>query len=827
MTDQATDTNTAQLEACRSEPAMVALLHPSPTNPRKTFPVEKLAELTESVRLHGVMQPLLVRPWPADLPWASEVMPLHEIVAGERRYRAAVAAGIKYVPVLCRNLSDQQVLELQVIENLQREDLHELEEAEGYGLMMQRYGYTADQLAEKIGKSRSYIFGRLKLLALDEDSRRLFRGGLLNASTALLVARIPGDEQRAKAVKEITEQDHRGEVMSVRRAQQWIRDRYMLKLADAPFPRGDKVLLPDAGRCHDCPKRTGNQPEIFADVGSQDVCTDPTCFNAKKAAHFARQVEAAVSDGAEVIVGKKAAKISDYGLSNYQLERAGLVDLTERCHDDPEKRTYAEILGDAAKVVMVEDVKRGVLVKTVRAENVAEVMKQAGLNSRLAAASEKEAKAEEDLRLERAWREKLLDETRKAMLNHLAGMFYALPDSPLAVTIMRKIVRRLFDRAADGDLLRKVLSIWNTEGRNFTARKERMETQIEEMPLPELWLLAIDLLIVGGSMCSEWSMQYPPTLLVEMAKKAGVDDKYIEKSPGEATESPLAPITAAQAQEDSGAKTAAQAEEGSADENPASGEEEHSRASAVAEDGDEKPKGMQPLYTPGQRVRLTANVDGEGLEIGAIGTVQTALPGSLSGQWIYVVLRHDTGEKIDCYGDEIEMDETPAAAEFNLVETTDHEPETPAGQVETNEPPSATEPAFFRPGDRIRVKDNAKGPAGNRRKCCGKDGQIELLVAASAEPGQEWYVVQIDGASETINLRGDELLLILRATSKPACPGAPYRHPTDHGMAWSGRGRKPKWVENWLNDGGSLDDLKVENQPTRCDKTVDMFEVQA
>jgi len=806
MTEQATDTNTAQLEACRSEPAMVALLHPSPTNPRKTFPAEKQAELTENIRMHGVMQPLLVRPWPGDQPWSSEVMPLHEIVAGERRYRAAVAAGIKYVPVLCRELTDQQVLELQVIENLQREDLHELEEAEGYGLMMQRYGYTADQLAEKIGKSRSYIFGRLKLLALDEDSRRLFRHGLLNASTALLVARIPGDELRAKAVKEITEQDHRGETMSVRRAQQWIRDRYMLKLAEAPFPLALKMLLPGAGTCPECPKRTGNQPELFADVGSQDVCTDPACYNAKKTAYFARQVEAAVSDGAEVITGEKAAKISDYGLSNYQLERAGLVDLSERCHDDPEKRTYAEILGDAAKVVMVEDVKRGVLVKTVRAENVAQVMKQAGLDSKATAASEKEAEAEEALRLERAWREKLLDETRKALLDQLAGQLSVLPATPLAVTIMRKIVRRLFDRAADGDLLRKVLAIWQTEGRNFTARKERMETQIEEMPMPDLWLLAIDLLIVGGSMCSEWSMHYPPSTLLEMAKKCGVDDKYIEKSPDEATESPLVPITAAQAQEGSGANPAAQAEEGLAAENLTSDEEEQCSDSAIAECDDEKTAGAQPVFAPGDSVRVKIDATGEsGYALssrGRTGVIRELLEDDEPGWWIVDFDGDDGGE---CFN------------ERNLERT--------EKAIETNETPAATEPTFFRPGDRIRVKDSAKGPAGNRRKCCGKEGRIELLVASSAEPGQEWYVVQIDGANETINLRGDELLLILRTASMAARPPVTYRHPENpEALQWTGRGRKPKWVESWINQGGTMDELKVENQPGRCDKTADMFE---
>lgn len=198
------DPSSPEARACISQPAHVKTLHPSPTNPRKSFPEDKMAELIESVKRVGVMQPLLVRNWPADYPHTGSDFPFYEVVAGERRYRAAVAAGLTLVPVLVRDLSDGEVLELQMIENLQREDIHPIEEAEGYQLMMDRQGYTADTLAEKLGKSRSYIFGRLKLLALDEEARRLFRGGLVFLrAEEIEAAKATEDDQRCDKTRDM------------------------------------------------------------------------------------------------------------------------------------------------------------------------------------------------------------------------------------------------------------------------------------------------------------------------------------------------------------------------------------------------------------------------------------------------------------------------------------------------------------------------------------------------------------------------------------------------------------------------------------------------
>jgi ParB/RepB/Spo0J family partition protein len=234
-----------------------------------------MAELTQSVKEHGVLQPVLVRPLKGER---------FELVCGERRYRAAKAAGLPELPAAIRALSDVQVLEVQVIENLQRDDLHPLEEAEGYERLMKQHGYTAEQIAGKVHKSRRYVFGRTQLLALLPPARKAFYDGKLNASTALLVARVPHQLQ-AEALKDLVDGRYRGaEPLSYREALEHIQRTYTLRLADAPFKTSDAELLPTAGACGPCPKRTGNQPELFGDIKGADVCTDPSCFNAKRTA---------------------------------------------------------------------------------------------------------------------------------------------------------------------------------------------------------------------------------------------------------------------------------------------------------------------------------------------------------------------------------------------------------------------------------------------------------------------------------------------------------------------------------------------------------------
>ena len=149
----------------------------SALNPRKDFREEELAELAESIRTKGLVQPIIVRPDPAS---AGDF----EIVAGERRWRAAQRAGIHTVPVIVRELTDKEVLELAIIENVQRQDLNAIEEAAGYRELVERFAYNQEQLSEIIGKSRSHVANTLRLLKLPVGVQALVQQGSLSAGHA-------------------------------------------------------------------------------------------------------------------------------------------------------------------------------------------------------------------------------------------------------------------------------------------------------------------------------------------------------------------------------------------------------------------------------------------------------------------------------------------------------------------------------------------------------------------------------------------------------------------------------------------------------------------
>lgn len=167
------------------ETVEIRLLTPSKTNPRKRFDEHALNELAESIKKQGIVQPILVRPKGSGF----------EIVAGERRYRAAVLAGLDEVPVICRELEDKDVLEIQVIENLQRMDLHPLEEAEGYRQLLALKGYDAAKIGAQVGRSAKYVYDRIKLLNLIEPLRKVFFDGKITAGHAILLARLSKADQ--------------------------------------------------------------------------------------------------------------------------------------------------------------------------------------------------------------------------------------------------------------------------------------------------------------------------------------------------------------------------------------------------------------------------------------------------------------------------------------------------------------------------------------------------------------------------------------------------------------------------------------------------------
>ena len=174
----------------------LASLKPGRFNPRRNFAEAQLEELAGSIRERGLVQPLVVRPSSVDAE-------SFEIVAGERRWRAAQLAALHEVPVIVRALSDQEAVEIAIIENVQREDLNAIEEGEGYKLLMDGHGYTQEDLAKVIGKSRSHLANTLRLLKLPEDVQELVRTGALSAGHArALIGRPDASELAARIVNE-------------------------------------------------------------------------------------------------------------------------------------------------------------------------------------------------------------------------------------------------------------------------------------------------------------------------------------------------------------------------------------------------------------------------------------------------------------------------------------------------------------------------------------------------------------------------------------------------------------------------------------------------
>ena len=212
MADVNLDTSGTVPDAPRPTPdrlVPIERISPNPDQPRRRFAPEHLDELADSIRAKGILQPLIVRPKPGS---PDEF----EIVAGERRWRAAQQAQLHELPVLVRNYDDTEVLEVAIIENIQRADLSAIEEAAGYRQLMDRFGHTQERLAEALGKSRSHIANLLRLLNLPEEVQNMVSAGTLSAGHAR--ALITADDPVALAAQVV------GRGLSVRDTEKLAKD---------------------------------------------------------------------------------------------------------------------------------------------------------------------------------------------------------------------------------------------------------------------------------------------------------------------------------------------------------------------------------------------------------------------------------------------------------------------------------------------------------------------------------------------------------------------------------------------------------------------------
>ena len=404
------------------------------TNPRKHFDATKLAELADSIRASGVHQPVLVRPLPGDRVADTahlEPRPQWELVSGERRVRASIMAELDTIPAMVRALSDNQTLEIQIVENLQRADLQPLEEAEGYEHLMTRHHppLNADEVAAKIGKSRSYVYARLKLLDLGTEGREALREGAIEPSVALLLARIPDTKRQAEALEHVraTPTAFDPDPMSARDAAAYIQSEFMLKLANARFSTTDAALVPSAGSCKVCPKRTGANPDLFADVKGADVCTDTACYHQKEQAHADAQLAQAHANGQTVITGREAQELMP---SRWATHVEGYLRLDDTKDSPDRDKPLRELIGPQMEAAGVQPVlvanphKDGELVAVLPREKVSELLLAKGYEAQAAKlhqAGERQAameaereKQERKKAFEEGWRWRVLEEAHTA-----------------------------------------------------------------------------------------------------------------------------------------------------------------------------------------------------------------------------------------------------------------------------------------------------------------------------------------------------------------------------------------------------------------------------
>ena len=187
----------------------ISQVEPGLNQPRKRFDQEALDDLTDSIRVHGIIQPLTVRRLASGY---------YQIIAGERRWRAAKAAGLTEVPVVIIEADDRKVMELGLIENLQREDLNPAEEARGYQVLMEEYGLTQEQVAQQMGKSRPAITNTLRLLALPNDLMAMVESGALSAGHARAILGAPTATLQREAARQVVERQ-----LSVRQTEALVR----------------------------------------------------------------------------------------------------------------------------------------------------------------------------------------------------------------------------------------------------------------------------------------------------------------------------------------------------------------------------------------------------------------------------------------------------------------------------------------------------------------------------------------------------------------------------------------------------------------------------
>lgn len=479
---------------------------------RKHFDKDALAELADNIKGVGIVQPVVLRRL-TDGPTSNGFT--FELVAGERRVLAAKQAGLETVPAMVHDLDDDQALDVQLIENLQREGLHPLVEAEGYEDLRKR-GHSIAEIAEKVGKSESYVYKRIELTACAPAVRKAFYEDKIDASRALLLSRIKPEASQAEALKEILE--GWGGPMSYRQALDHIRRQYMCRLDEAPFKTEDAKLVPTAGACSACPKNTSRQGSLFGDVSKQPAhCTDGVCYQSKVKAHTAQVVAIAQERGQTVISGKAAEKLLPHG---YLKSGAGYVELDDQCYDDSKGRTYKQLVGKSfTPILIVTD--DGESKEVARLDDIKNTLKEKGVK-KVGERSSPNYDQQHRQKIEKAKAESEIRRTIYATLRPKLKTFTRTEEIALCKLLLEK---------AGQDEEKELQRLWDPESKlDWYQWSPKFEKRLDEMTDRELTTLLFDFLFIGELKASSWGLGSKPELLLGYADREQVDHKAIRKT---------------------------------------------------------------------------------------------------------------------------------------------------------------------------------------------------------------------------------------------------------------------------------------------------------
>lgn len=510
-------------------------LHDSPFQPRTTY--RGLQELADNITAEGrIHQPLLVRPRTAGG---------FELVFGHRRLRAAELAGLATVPCTVRALSDAEVRSAQMSENVQRDAMQALEEAAGLQAQISEDGISAAELARRIGKSASYVSGRLKLLTLHPKVRDALLAGEIDAESALYVARVGPQPLQEKALAKIASAHLEGDLRdggrrSTRTIRNLLAEHFTLELDKALFDREDETLQPLAGACSACPKRTGNAPE-FDDIANPsfdldrhgrhrdyvvhagpDTCTDPDCFAAKKAAHLKRQAAKLAAAGQTVVDGNRArAAIDAHGNV-----KGAYIAASELKAEDVQLRNAVKPVP-----VVLQDPRTGKTVKAYKRDDlVAHGVKLAAAKPAQGTAAHYEAERKKREAEHQANERKATEENavRRVMLDRVRQAIAAKPRTAFDLRILAAMVFESVDwhdRIVLADL------------HGFKDRHE-LEKKFGQLDVAALTLFMIDCALVASLEVTPHNLKSKPEVLLAAAAEYGVDLDAVRRELAEGASTP-------------------------------------------------------------------------------------------------------------------------------------------------------------------------------------------------------------------------------------------------------------------------------------------------